>query len=330
MELMTYGVAETYYFNLSDVDGINEYSGTLAVGDVTYSIDGAAAVSVDPAPVYANGQYSFSLSAANLTSERVKIKMKDQGATPVFMADWDMVLTFGHPNAAIPIPLGTDISSDAQVAQATSEYMDANSQIASDTAAILLDTGTDGVVIGATSLASINSEVDTALSDYDGPTNAEMVARTRLASEYALDSTVAKETTLSTVDGKVDIIDTNLDTALTNQTTINTNVLANGTAIGDLNDFDPTVDEVIVGTNNDKTDYALSAAGVDAILDEAIGDGVITLRQVQQILVAWFAAKSSGGGTTEITFRNNADSADAVVKTVDANGNTSAVTLNLA
>ncbi|MCK5609426.1 hypothetical protein KAR91_46565 [Candidatus Pacearchaeota archaeon] len=43
----------------------------------------------------------------------------------------------------------------------------------------------DGTVTwNATALASINGECDTALTDYDGPTNAEMVARTLLASAY--------------------------------------------------------------------------------------------------------------------------------------------------
>lgn len=44
----------------------------------------------------------------------------------------------------------------------------------------------------ATALASINSQCDTALADYDGPTNAEMVARTLAAASYA---TSAAQTT---------------------------------------------------------------------------------------------------------------------------------------
>lgn len=38
----------------------------------------------------------------------------------------------------------------------------------------------------ATMKASVNTEVDTGLSDYDGPTNAEMVARTLLSADYFL------------------------------------------------------------------------------------------------------------------------------------------------
>ena len=47
------------------------------------------------------------------------------------------------------------------------------------------------LTISAAALASINAEVDTALADYDGPTNAEMVARTILANDYATADSVA-------------------------------------------------------------------------------------------------------------------------------------------
>lgn len=56
-------------------------------------------------------------------------------------------------------------------------------------AAILVDTGTDIPALIAAlndlSAAQVNAEVDTALADYDGPTNAEMEARTPTAAELA-------------------------------------------------------------------------------------------------------------------------------------------------
>ena len=36
----------------------------------------------------------------------------------------------------------------------------------------------------ATALGAINAECDTAIADYDGPTNAEMEARTRPTADY--------------------------------------------------------------------------------------------------------------------------------------------------
>ncbi len=71
----------------------------------------------------------------------------------------------------------------------------------------------------------------------------------------------------------------------------------------------------------------LSAAGIDAILDETIGDGTITMRQALRVSVASFASKVSGGGTTTITYRNNADTQDVIIMTVDSNGNRTAITL---
>lgn len=84
---------------------------------------------------------------------------------------------------------------------------------------------------------------------------------------------------------------------------------------------------VTVTTNNDKTGYALSTAGVDAILDDAIGDGTITMRQALRVLIAGMAGKLSGGGTSTITIRNLADTANVVVATVDSEGSRSAVTV---
>lgn len=104
---------------------------------------------------------------------------------------------------------------------------------------------------------------------------------------------------------------------------------------------------VIVATNNDKTGYAIGTGGiaaaafaagavdaaalnadaVDEILDEAIGDSTITVRQALRVMLAAMAGKVSGAATTTITFRNVADDANRIVATVDADGNRSAVTL---
>lgn len=85
---------------------------------------------------------------------------------------------------------------------------------------------------------------------------------------------------------------------------------------------------VTAGTINDKTGYALSTAGIDAILDDTV-DGVRTLRQVLCAIAATQLGKSSGMGTTTVTFRNIADTANVVVGTMDSNYNRTAVTLTL-
>lgn len=91
--------------------------------------------------------------------------------------------------------------------------------------------------------------------------------------------------------------------------------------------FDNSADNVIVGTNNDKLNYALSAAGIDSIHDEIV-EGTLTERQLLRILLAALAGKSDGGGSPSINFRDLADSKNRISATVDASGNRTAITLD--
>ena len=103
----------------------------------------------------------------------------------------------------------------------------------------------------------------------------------------------------------------------------------------DLVTVDSVADAILVDTGTDgvvvatasKTGYRLSGTGVDDILDEAV-EGTYTLRQLLRLLAAVLVGKSSGGGTTSITFRNLDDDTDRVVATVDTSGNRTSVTLN--
>jgi hypothetical protein len=84
---------------------------------------------------------------------------------------------------------------------------------------------------------------------------------------------------------------------------------------------------VTVTTNNDKTGYALSNAGVDAVLDRT--DGIETgwtLRQALRLVLAALAGKLSGAATTTVTIRDVNDTKNRIVATVDASGNRTAVT----
>lgn len=85
-------------------------------------------------------------------------------------------------------------------------------------------------------------------------------------------------------------------------------------------------DDVTVATAS-KTGYALSAAGVDAILDEVV-EGTYTMRQMLKVMAAALVGKVSGGGTTTIVFKGVDGSTSRVTATVDANGNRSSVTLD--
>jgi hypothetical protein len=84
----------------------------------------------------------------------------------------------------------------------------------------------------------------------------------------------------------------------------------------------------VTPTAASKTGYRLSATGVDDVLDEVVL-GTYTLRQLMRGMAAMGLGKLSGAATTTITIRSADDTKDVVVSTVDADGNRSAVTLDL-
>lgn len=64
---------------------------------------------------------------------------------------------------------------------------------------------------------------------------------------------------------------------------------------------------------------------VSAILAGVI-EGTLTLKQAQRLMLAVLTGKVSGGGTTEVTFRDTGDSKDRVVATITEVGDRTAVT----
>lgn len=97
----------------------------------------------------------------------------------------------------------------------------------------------------------------------------------------------------------------------------------------DTEDIQSRLPAALIGGRIDATVDAtgMESGAIDAILDDTIGDGSITMRQALRVLVAGMVGKISGAATTTVTIRNLADSADVVVATVDADGNRSAVTV---
>ena len=95
------------------------------------------------------------------------------------------------------------------------------------------------------------------------------------------------------------------------------------------------IDEILADTGTDgvviasgsKSGYVLSAAGVDAILDEAV-EGTTTFRQMLRVFMAALAGKSTGGGTVTLTFRDVVDGKARITATVDEDGNRTAITLD--
>ncbi len=87
------------------------------------------------------------------------------------------------------------------------------------------------------------------------------------------------------------------------------------------------VDPVTVGTNNDKTGYALSSAGVDAILDDtpsaelaATPNTTSSLRQMIQFIFSYLRNKRTVTATTETLFKENASSTLGTATLSDTGG----------
>ena len=173
--------------------------------------------------------------------------------------------------------------------------------IKADSAAILVDTAdmqpkvakiplSDGTItFNSTALASINAECDTALTDYDGPTNAEMNARTLLAASYfdpAAD-TVANVTTVATLTGH---------TAQTGDSFARIGVAGAGL-----------------------TDITLNAASIDLIWDEPLTGGTHNVatssgKRLRQLDASFevHSGTAQAGTSTTITLDTGASTTDDI------------------
>jgi hypothetical protein len=77
-------------------------------------------------------------------------------------------------------------------------------------------------------------------------------------------------------------------------------------------------------------DIPTAAQNATELLDQAAGvETGLTVRQALRVTFAALAGKLSGAATTTVAIRNLADTLDRISATVDADGNRTAVTLNL-
>lgn len=147
-------------------------------------------------------------------------------------AEADTALTDYDPptRAELTSDIAT-VTTDLDDIKGTSFIKDTHSLIDIQTELAVVDANVDKVPLSdgtntwnATALASINAEADTALTDYDPPTNAEMEARTLVAASYfdpAAD-TVATVTTVTNQHTLAEIADGVWDEARSGHTTAGT------------------------------------------------------------------------------------------------------------
>jgi len=221
------------------------------------------------------------------------------------------------------------VIADAVLDEATSGHTSAGS-FSKAVTDILADTGTDGVVLKAAGLAddAVNEIVDQvwneAIADHVaagsfGAKNQKVVPSETINDYKADVSGLATQTSVNAIP-TAPLLAANY-TAPDNATIT--------TIAGNVDDLETRLTAARAGyLDNLNTGVALTAAGVDAILDEAVV-GSYTMRQLLKVLAAKVAGKATGGGTTSITYRGVDDTSNVIVETVDANGNRSAVTLTV-
>lgn len=179
---------------------------------------------------------------------------------------------------------------------------------------------------GAITAASIAADAITAAKVADGTIDAATFAAgainaAAIAADAITDAKVASDVTIASVTGAVGSVTGNVGGNVTGSVG---SMASGGITAASLAADCITAAKIATGAIDAD---ALAADAVDEILDEQIGDGTITMRQALRVIIAACAGKVSGGGTTTVTIRNLADSANVVVATVDSDGNRSALTV---
>jgi hypothetical protein len=133
-------------------------------------------------------------------------------------------------------------------------------------------------------------------------------------------TSLASQASVDTID---DFLDTEIAAILAAVDTEVAAILSDTTAIL----ADTGTDGVVVAAAS-KTGYALSAAGVDGVLDEVV-EGSTTFRQMLRGYASALLAILAGAATSTVTVRDLANTKDRITATVDADGNRTAVVLDL-
>ena len=205
---------------------ITAADGTAFTGSVTAYVTGdagtQAAGSVGSGACVSEGRgyHTYAPAQAETNYDLIAFTFTGTGAIPATVQIFTTFPQTGDNFARLGAPAGASVSADVAA-------------VKTDTAATLVDTAEIGAAgagltglggMSATMKAQVNTEADTALTDYDAPTNTEMEARTLVAASYfdpAVDA-VATVTLVTTA------------TSLTNLPAIPTNWL---TAAGTAADF---------------------------------------------------------------------------------------------
>jgi hypothetical protein len=217
----------------------------------------------------------------------------------------------GDSFARLGAPAGASVSADLAVID---DFLDTEiAAIKAKTDNLPSDPADASDIAG--SFTTVNTKLDT-IDDFLDTEIAAIKAKTdNLPADPADASDIAGSFT--TVNTKLDTIDDFLDTEVAAIKAKTDNLPADP---ADASDIATLIDAIPTAAEN--------AAG---LLDLAAGvETGLTLRQALRLIAAAAAGKLSGAATTTIVIRNAvADSKDRITATVDADGNRSAITVDL-
>lgn len=297
-------------------------AGNILGNNLNATVSSRLASASYTAPLDAAGTRSaIGLASANLDTQLDALPTAAENADAVWDEDATGHQTQGTFGQAVGDP-GSDSDSiwalaNTNLDAAVSTRLATASYTTPPTVGAIADQVWDEATAGHTTSGTFGEQVKT---DID----AILVDTAELQTDWAdggrldviLDAR-ASQTSVNTIDDLVDDLESRL-TATRAGYLDNLSVGAVAQASG-----------VTVTTNNDKTGYALTNTGIDAIFDRTDGvESGWTLRQALRIMAAALAGELAGAATTTITIRNITDTKARITATVDADGNRTALTLD--
>jgi hypothetical protein len=176
-----YASTEPVRFQIWEVGGAEPYTGSLVAGDVKISKDNGAVANVTNLPTRANGQWSWTPTAAEMTAKVIMLIVDDQDG-PAFATDFAVIETYGHASAlhtpaamAVNATLvgGVAPETGATVAAATWNAAMASHLTAGTTGAKLNDAGAGGT---PPTTAQIVTAMDTTSAKLDVAVSSRLAA----------------------------------------------------------------------------------------------------------------------------------------------------------
>ena len=215
--------------------GTFKSSPTLAAGDFKVSIDGGTLNNLATLPTNTPGgvMVKVSLSASEMNGDNITFVAIDAAG-----AEWyDLVVNIQTSAQQIDdLATPTNITAGTITTVTNLTNLPAAAATAAELAKVPKSDGSASW--NATALAAINAEVDTALADYDAPTNAEMEARTLLAAAYfdPVVDTVAHVTLVDTTTTNTDMVAA-APTAAQNRAEMDSNSTQLAAIVADTNEL---------------------------------------------------------------------------------------------